>query len=516
MSTTSENNKRIAKNTLLLYFRMFIMMAIGLYTSRIVLNTLGISDYGIYNVVGGIITMLSFLNAAMVASSQRFISYELGRNDVQRLKNVFSTSVSIHLLIALIALLLGETIGLWFINNQLNIEASRMTAANWVYQCSILTFMVNVISVPYNSCIVAHEKMSAFAYIGIVEAILKLLIVFLLWISPFDKLIIYAILLLLVSILTRSCYTIYCKRHFEECTYNFHLNKELFKKMFSFAGWSVLGNLGFSFKDQISNIILNIFYGTTLNAARGIGIQVSTIVNTFSSNFSMALNPQITKQYAAGNEDESRKLVYAGSRYTFYLLTLISIPIIINVDYILDLWLGTVPEYTSYFLILSLTTSLLYSISGTVTTALQATGKIKVFQIGICILMLSELPIAYLLLHYGFPPYSVMYPTIISYTIAIFFRFYLIRRMIPAYKFRYYITNVLTRCCVIFAISWILSYYATKNIEQNFTGLIISTVITLIIILFTIYIAGINTSERVIIKGYTNQLKSRILHKNNE
>lgn len=501
-TNTVSNNKRIAKNTLLLYFRMFITMAIGLYTSRIMLQTLGISDYGIYNVVGGIITMLSFLNAGMVASSQRFISYELGRNDIQRLKTVFCTSVSIHLFIALIAFVLAETLGLWFINTQLNIDADRMIAANWVYQCSILTFMVNVISVPYNSCIVAHEKMSAFAYISILEVTLKLAVVFLLWILPFDKLIVYAILILIVSVLIRFCYTIYCKRHFEECIYHFEFNKSLFKEMFSFAGWSIIGNLGFSFKDQASNIILNIFYGTTLNAARGIGMQVSGIVNTFSSNFSMALNPQITKQYAAGNEEESRKLVYAGSRYTFYLLTLISIPIIINVDYILELWLGVVPEYTSYFLILSLITALLYAVSGCVTTAIQATGNIKKFQIGISVLMLLELPMAYILLYLGYPPYSVMYPTLLTYTIAIFFRFYLIKRMIPSYSFRYYIFHILVPCSIVFLLCWITCHHICQYFETNFIAIVQTSLISITTTLIIVFLFGMNKYERMFIMKY--------------
>ena len=496
MSETIGNNKRLAKNTLLLYFRMFITMAVGLYTSRVVLNTLGISDYGIYNLVGGIITMLSFLNVGMVASSQRFISYELGRKNVDRLKMVFTTSVTIHVIIAIIAFVLAETLGLWFVNNQLNIEADRMVAANWVYQCSILTFMVNVISVPYNSCIVAHERMSAFAYISILEVILKFVIVFLLLFSSFDKLIVYSILVLLVSVLIRYCYTLYCKRNFEECCFQFHFDKLLFKNMFSFAGWSIIGNLGFTFKDQASNIILNVFYGTTLNAARGIGMQVSSIVNTFSSNFSMAINPQITKQFAAGNVDESRKLVYIGSRYTFYLLTLITIPVIINADYILKLWLGAVPEYTSYFLVLSLIVSLLYAISGCVTTAIQATGNIKLFQIGLSLLLLSELPIAYLLLYWGNPPYSVMYPSIVTYTIAVFFRFYLIRSMVSGYSFRYYILKVLVPCLFIFSYSWSICHAIKELFEEDFLSLIFTSFISVLIISCIVFYLGLDVYER--------------------
>lgn len=496
MSEIASNNKRIAKNTLLLYFRMFITMAIGLYTSRVVLNTLGISDYGIYNVVGGIITMLSFLNAGMVQSSQRFISYELGRNNIGRLKEVFSTSVSIHVIIAIVAFILAETLGLWFVNTQLNIESDRMVAANWVYQCSILTFMVNVVSVPYNSCIVAHEKMSAFAYISILEVILKLVIVFLLLLSSYDKLIVYAVLVLLVSVLIRYCYTLYCKRNFVECIFRFSFDKSLFKEMFSFAGWSVIGSLGFSFKDQASNIILNIFYGTSLNAARGIGMQISNIVYTFSSNFSMALNPQITKQFAAGNKDESRKLVYAGSRYTFYLLTLITIPVIINTEYILKLWLGVVPKYTSYFLIYSLITSLLYAVSGCVTTAIQATGKIKEFQIGISFLMLLELPVAYLLLYLNYPPYFVMYPSVVTYTVAIFFRFYLIKRMMLGYSFRYYISNVLMPCLFIFSLSWIICYEIKGLFETSFFSLICVSFISMVIVSCMVFYLGMDALER--------------------
>lgn len=385
MSSLESNNKRIAKNTILLYLRMLLTIVVGLYTSRVVLNTLGVSDYGVYNVVGGIVAMLSFLNSALTAASQRFISFELGRGDKDKLKTIFCTSVTIHAILAIIIFIIAETVGLWFVNTHLNIEPTRMTAANWVYQCSILTFMLTIVSVPYNSCIVAHEHMNAFAYVSILEVILKLLIVFLLLVINYDKLITYGILVLCVAFIIRLIYGLYCKRHFEECTYHFIFNKTLFKEMFSFAGWSVVGNLGFSFKDQVANVILNIFFGTVINAARGVALQVNGIISGFSSNFIMALNPQITKQYATGNIQNSMNLVYAGCRYSFYLLALVSIPVIINMDYILKLWLYNVPEYTSEFLKLALVAALINSIAQPLVTALQATGKIKIFQISICI-----------------------------------------------------------------------------------------------------------------------------------
>ena len=508
----SVNNKRIAKNTLMLYFRMFITTIVGLYTSRVVLNTLGITDYGIYNVVAGIITMASFLNTAMVSACQRFLSFELGRDDYDRLKRVFCTSINIHAAICLVAFILAETIGLWFVNAKLVIPDNRMVAANWVYQASILTFIINVMSVPYNSAIVAHEKMSAFAYISILDVVLKLLIVYLLVVFPFDKLIVYSILMVCVVSLIRLCYTIYCKRHFSECTYHFIFDKQLFKEMFSFAGWSIIGNLGFSFKNQLSNIILNLFFGPSVNAARGVAMHVSAHVKTFAHSFTMALNPQITKQYAIGNLEASRKLVYAGSRYTFYLLTLISIPVIINIDYILKLWLGVVPEYTAQFVIFTILTSLLYALSECVTKAIQATGRIKWFQIGISIIMLSELPMAWVLLEMGYPPYAAMWPSLLTYSVAVFFRFWLINRYVEGYRFKEYFIQVVLRCIVVFALSYGLSHLMSMSLDSTFIGLIVSTLLCLIVSTLVIMLLGMESSERCFLVNKVISVTNKRLH----
>ncbi len=501
------NSKRIAKNTLLLYFRMFITTIVGLYTSRVVLNTLGIIDYGIYNVVGGIITMASFLNLAMVAASQRFLSFELGTGDEDRLRRVFCTSINIHALICVISFIVAETLGLWFVNEKLVIPGDRIIAANWVFQASILTFIINVMSVPYNSAIVAHERMSAFAYISILDVTLKLLIVYMLAIIPYDKLIIYSILMVFVVLLIRLCYTIYCKRHFVECTYHFLIDKPLFKEMFAFAGWSLFGNMGFSFKNQLSNIILNLFFGPTVNAARGVAIQVSAHVKTFANSFTMALNPQITKQYAIGNIDASRKLVYAGSRYTFYLMTLISIPVIINIDYILRLWLGIVPEYTSIFVIFTIITSLIHAMSECVTKAIQATGRVKWFQIGVCLIMLSELPIAWILMELGFPPYAVMWPSLLTYSIAVFFRFWLIHNYVEGYDFSDYFVNVVLRCALVFVFSYGLSYILSKYTNLTLTGLLLSLFFSSLSTFLIVFTLGMNTNERKMIVDKIKRFK---------
>lgn len=499
---TQSNNKRLAQNTLLLYLRMILIIIVGLYTSRVVLQTLGVDDYGIYNVVGGIVAMLAFLNSAMTAASQRFISFELGTGNLNKLKQVFCTSVTIHIAIAGIILVIAETIGLWFLNTHMNIAPERMTAANWVYQCSILTFIVTVISVPYNACIVAHERMKAFAYISIIEVILKLVIVYLLLILHTDKLITYAILILSVSLIIRIIYGIYCKQHFEECTYQFSFNKNSFHEMFAFAGWSVIGNLGFALKDQGSNIVLNIFCGTAINAARGVALQVNGIINNFSSNFIMALNPQITKQYAAGNIQESIQLVYAGCRYSLYLLSIISVPFMVNLDYLLSLWLGTVPPYTTEFLFLALIAALINSMATPLVTAMQATGRIRNFQIIICIIMMCELPLTYIILKLGYKPYMAMIASIIVVTIGLFARLLLLKQLIKSYSIKYFTIHIIVKNILIVAgCIAVATYIHGYWIKINFISFIITSFIAFIITLGGIYIFGITSKEKAIINN---------------
>lgn len=505
-----QNNARIAKNTLILYFRMFLIMGIGLYAGRIILDTLGITDYGIYNVVGGIITMASFLHSAIIASTQRFISYELGKGDNQRLRLVFCSSVNIHIAIATIILLLGESIGLWFINNNLNIPQDRMVAANWVYQASIFVLIFKVLSIPYNSAIIAYEKMSAFAYISIVEALLDLGTVFSLYIIAYDKLIVYSILTMMVAFLIRMCYVIYCRRHFEACKYAFIYDKQMINEMFSFAGWSILGNMGNTFKNQILNIILNLFYGTTANAARGVGLLVSSKVNAFSTNFTMALNPQITKQYAAGNYQGSKELVYMGSRFSFFLLTIISMPFLQNPDFILDLWLVKVPDNAAMFLRLSLLSALIYALSVCVTKAIQATGRVKWFQIGVFIITMGELPTAWLLLRSGLPPYAVMIPALFSNTIALFFRFWLIQRYVPIYNFRDYLIDVVARSVFTFVICYGACLALCSHFGDSFVQFLLSSLLCIMLTIIIIYVTGIKRTERALVQY---QISKRLFKK---
>lgn len=409
---------------------MFLLMGVNLYTSRIVLQALGVEDYGIYNVVGGIVSMFSLLSGSLSAAITRFINYEIGQDNTQKLNHIFCSAVTIQFFLGLIILLGAETLGIWFLNVKMNIPELRMHAANWVFQFSILTFIINLISTPYNASIIAHERMSAFAYISIIEAILKLAIAFLITVSPIDKLIFYALLMCLVSLLVRFIYGNYCKKHFEECRYHFIWNKHLLKDMFGFAGWNFIGASSAVLRDQGGNIVINLFCGPAVNAARGIAVQVNNAVGGFVGNFMTALNPQITQSYSSGNHSYMMSLIQKGSRYSFYLLLILSLPILINTDYILHLWLGKYPEHTTNFVQLVLIFALIESISNPLITAMLATGKIKNYQIVVGGIQMMNLPISYLLLRFGTIPETVLFVAITLSICCLLARLYMLRSLI--------------------------------------------------------------------------------------
>ena len=430
MSDTSSANKRIAKNTLVLYVRMLFTMGISLFTSRVILQTLGVEDYGISSVVGGVISMFTFINAAMVSSTQRYLNFELVRGDANQLRSVFSTSLQIHALIALAIIVLSETVGLWFLNEKLVIPEARMTAAMWVYQCSILSCAVSIMSTPYNAVIVAHEKMSAFAYISILDVSLKLLVVYLLVVLPFDKLIILAILNLLVQLFIRYIYTIYCHRHFPESYFQFRFNKTLFKEMFGFAGWSFWGNLAAILYTQGLNMMLNIFFGPIVNAARGIAVQVQSAVQQFVGGFQTALNPQITKNYASNNLPQMHSLMFRSARFSFLLLFFLSLPVLMETNFILTLWLKTVPDDAVVFTQIMICISLIYTTANPCIIANQATGKVKIYQMVVGGILLLILPISYVVLKLGAPAYSVFIVHFCIESVAQFSRMYMLRKLI--------------------------------------------------------------------------------------
>lgn len=510
MKESLSSNKTIAKNTVLLYARMLVTMLVGLYTSRVVLRVLGVSDYGVYNVVGGFVAMLSYLKTAFVGGTQRFTAFALGQDDIPKLKSVFNNSIIIFILLSLLIVLVAESFGLWFVNNKLTIDENRMLAANWVYQCSLISLVFTLLSVTYNASIIAHEHMQIYAYVCIVETFLKLGIVFLLVLAPYDKLIFYSILNMLISCVVFLFYRYYCRQHFQECRYCISFDKGLFREMFSYSGWHLVGNLGFTFKDQFSNIILNIFLGTSINAARGLAGQVNGAITSFSDNLMMAITPPITKEYAAGNIDKSQKLVYAGSRYSTYLMALVAIPLILNIDFILDLWLDEVPPFTSELAVITLVASMFYAMSKTTSVGIQATGKIRAFQIGVAIIMLLELPVAYWILKQGYSPIWAVVPSIVTNIIGFFFRVYILKKLVPSYSIRSFITSVFIRCILVVALCYFVGYAINSLYTINLWTCLMSSIIFVILSGLIMFFFGINKEEKEWIVKY---IKLSILKK---
>lgn len=349
MSIQSQNNKRLAKNTLILYARMLFTVGISFYSTRLILANLGVSDYGVYNVIGGFVSMFYMVTATMTQAVSRFLTFELGRNDPKKLQQTFSTSLNILLLLALLVVLLSETIGLWFVNTKLNIEPDRMTVANWIYQFSLLSFVLEMISVPYSASVISHEKMGAFAFVTIAKVFLTFGIALSLAASPIDKLVFYGILVLAVSVSIQLMYWIYCKKNFPECQYSTHIDKVLFKDMFGFAGWNFLTTCTSMLSSQGVGIMLNMHFGTAINAARGIASQINGTVGAFSRNFTTALNPQITKSYATGDIAYTTKLVCRGAKFSYLLFLFIALPCMFEVDFFLSKWLTEVPTYAGIF-----------------------------------------------------------------------------------------------------------------------------------------------------------------------
>lgn len=492
---SASSNKRIAKNTLLLYVRMLLLMAVNLYTSRVILNALGVDDFGIYNVVGGLVAMFSMLSGSMTVSISRFITFELGKGDKGNVNKVFSSALNVQICMMFIVFVLAETVGLWFLNDKMVFPSERAVATNWVYQFTIITFLINLLSVPYNAAIIAYEKMSAFAYISIVEAGLKLGIAIGLVYIPYDKLIVYGILMMLVSIIVRVIYGLYCKRHFAACTYHFIVDKSILKNMFSYAGWTYIGSSAALLRDQGGNILINIFFGPAINAARGIAVQVQSAVNQFAFNFTTALNPQITKNYAAEDYERVKFLIRVGTLASYFLLLLIALPILFDTPYILRLWLKNVPEETVVFVRLALFFAMSEAISNPLITAASAYGKIRNYQLLVGGIQFMNFPVTYLFFRLGFPSYTVLIIAIIISQCCLAARLYILRGMI-ALSARKFLKECYSRIVMVSLLALIVPALVQPYIKENFAGLLLCVLIYTTSTSTIIYFVGCNSHER--------------------
>lgn len=493
-------NARIAKNSLALYLRMLITMGVSLYTARIVLQTLGVSDYGLYSVVGGVVTLFAFLSGTMASSTQRFLNFEQGKADSAGLKKVFSTSLYIHILIALVVFLFAQTFGLWFLNNRLNIPSGRVMAANWVFQFSIFSFVFTIINAPYNAAIIANERMTAFAYISGVDVVLKLLIVFLLQYFLLDKLILYAFLVFCVTLVIRIVVRTYSRKNFEECRVGVSRDDVYFKKMIGFSGWTMLSGVSIVLRNQGIAVVLNLFFGTIVNAAQGIAMQISNVVATFAKNFTQAVNPQIVKQYASGDLDGMKKLLIVSTKMSFFLILLISLPIYIEAPFILKFWLGEVPDYTVTFVRLVLIQALVESYANPVATAQSATGKVKNYHLVLSTVGLLNLPVSYWLLSIGFEPQTTVVVAIGLSALISVIRILFLRKSI-GFSIWDFFAGVVARSAAVICLAIPLPSYLYFSLTESFLNFIIIVACACLTVLSSIYLAGLTNKERVFINN---------------
>lgn len=508
MTNSNINNKRIFKNTLFLYFRMFIILIVSLYTSRIVLKTLGEVDYGIYNVVGGIVTMLTFLNNSMASASQRFFAYEIGANNASRLKQTFSSSVFLFLIFSLICLLLAETIGLWFVCNKLNIPVERYNVAIFVYQFSVFALILSIIRIPYNALIIAHEHMDFYAKVSILEVSLKLAIVYILvTLNSIDKLKLYSALMFTVITLITVVYIVYSRLYFKESKFTFNnLNLEVNKSILSFSGWNLFGSLSNMLMDQGVNILLNIFFGPVINAARGIAYQIKSQVMSFVGGFQTAANPQIIKYYSSGEIDEMKKLLFRSSKISYFLLLLISLPLYLEMEQILTWWLQDYPQWTNIFARLVLLIILVDSLSGCIIPAIQATSKIKWYQIKVGLTKLFNLPITYILFKMGFPPTYAMIVSIVLNFICLFVRLGELKKHLKI-GYNEYFKNVLLYDVIVTIVSLIIPCSINIFADHDIVGFILVFTCSIISTLLAIIFIGLSKQER---KSVFSIIKSKI------
>ena len=500
MSTdSSQNNKRIAKNTLLLYVRMLFMMVIGLYTSRVILDKLGEVDFGIYNVVGGFVTMFTVISGAMASATQRFLSFEIGKGKDGNVKGIFSTMLYIHLFLALIVLVFGEIVGVWFLNNHMSFPADRYDAANWVFQLSLLVFILNVINVPYNGALIAYEEMSAFAYFSLFDAIFKLAICYVITLTPFDKLVVYAVLMAVIQIALLIMYFIYCRFKFKDCRITGKFNREYGKKVGSFVSWNLIGSLAGVAKEQGVNVVLNIFFGPAVNAARGIAYQVLGKLNGFVSNFQMAMNPQIIKNYASGELVSLYRLVFRGAKFSYLLLLTLSLPIVVEASLVLNLWLKDVPQFTVIFLQITIFTALINTLSNPLIITMHATGKVRDYQVVVGCLSLLTLPLVYITLKLGAAPYMAMVIAFLVELVCHFARLYMLVRSID-FPMVAFLRSVTLRMALITIISLVLPAFAHQTIAISSLRIIIVCILSLMSTIGFGYYLGFNKADRNILR----------------
>lgn len=484
---------------------MLFTMGITLYTSRVILNTLGIVDYGIYNVVGGFVMIFAVLSNSLSSAISRFITFELGKGNIEKLKTIFTTAINIQLSMSVIVVIVCEIIGVWFLNTKMTIPSDRLLAANWVLQFCTISFCLSLIRVPYNATVIAHERMDAFAYISILEVSLKLIIVYMLSVSPFDKLITYALLLIVVNILLQITYILFCRRSFEECIYRTVIDKPILKEMSSFAGWNFFGNLSYIVNTQGINILINIYFGVAVNAASGISAQVDNAARLFVNSFTTAVNPQITKSYAIGDYKYMNNLICQSAKFSSFLMLIFAIPIILEANTILHVWLEIVPKYATIFVQLAILNTFLDSIfCNGIITAVLATGRIKRYQLIMTACGIIVFPISWLLFEIGLPPQTSYFIFMIDFFIQIIVRMYLVKDLIYLDP-RDFMKKVFCYFIPVALISLVPSIIIIKIMEEGLLRLVLVCIISIPFTVMIEYFVGLSKTEKIFVKNKITQ-----------
>ena len=506
------NNQRLAKNTIMLYFRMIFLMVVTLYTSRVTLQVLGVDDFGTYNIIGGVVVLFAFLARSLNSACTRYLSVAVGKQDTNEIQKTFSTALVAHFFLMLVVTLLLETIGLWFVYNKLNIPEGRESAAIIIYHIAVLSVCLNIIRTPFNASIIANEKMVFYAYTSIVEGVLKLVICWILLVIPMDKLISYSLLVMLTILAINVWYVGYCITKLKGNKIILQSDKSYMTEMLTFSGWNLFGGIADIGWQQGTNIILNMFHGVSLNTAMGITNQVRTAVYSFVANLQTAANPQIIKSYANNDREHFMTLVYSISKYSFYLMLLFSIPLIVNIDFILKLWLGTVPSYASSFCVLILIISTIDAVSGPLWVSIQATGDVKYYSVFVSLILLLNLPATYYLFANGYAPEAMLMARILILIISLVWQFLYARHKVN-FSGRKYFVDVVLPLSLVTIIACSATYLLSAQLDDGWKRLIVTTICSTIVLLVCVYLLGINKGEREIINKWVTSKSVWIRHR---
>lgn len=505
MPDNTSSNKRIAKNTLFLYIRMAFVLIVSLYTTRVVLRVLGVDDYGVFNVVCGFVSMFGFLNTSMSNAIQRFYNYEIGKNGGKELTSVYNCSLLIQVLLAIAIIILVESFGLWYLNNKLVIASDRLPAARLIFQFAIIQMLFLVIQIPYSAAIMAFEKMDYYALVSIIDVIIKLGVVLILPYIPFDKLIFYGLFLVLISLTNFLLYFVYAKRHFEQIKWRGEISKKRLVSILSFSGWNIMGSFAYVVKNQGSAVVLNRFFGTVLNAAYGVANQVMAAIKQFSTNIIISFRPQLVQSYAEGNYTRTKNLMFSMSKITYLLMLALSLPLIIEMKYVLGLWLGEIPQYTTSLTILAIISMLLSNFNTPVVQVVHAVGKMKKFQIITSLIICSIVPLAWLAFRMGGNPCYIFYVTIGVVCINQIACLVVLHSMFN-YSYRDYLSQVIKPCLIVTLLTPILPYLLTLWLSESFIRLVLVCIMDVIVIGLTSYFLALTKAEKEMVKQFINKI----------